>query len=88
MGDINDFGDFQLVDEADDTDRRWRQAVAEVRAHYPEDIFPATSPSLDARSGTFARSLCDQIVRLADALRDNEERWYGTAHSDGSEGDG
>lgn len=43
----------------------WEQAVADVRRRYPADVFPYESTSRDARSGTFARQLCDAIVRRA-----------------------
>lgn len=49
----------------------WVAAISTVRDRYPADIFPAESDSLDARAGTWARTVCDAIVaeahrRLAD----------------------
>jgi len=46
-------------------DERWRAAVAWVRDHYPEDVFPADSATPDAVSARFARRLCDLIVERA-----------------------
>jgi hypothetical protein len=43
----------------------WAEAVRQVRSHYPEDVFPAFSTSTDAKSGTFARHLCDLIQQIA-----------------------
>ncbi len=54
--------------EQDEVDqlRAYAKAIAEVRSWYPEDVFPPTGKSLDAKSAQFARVLCDEIERLAD----------------------
>ncbi len=47
----------------------WEHAIKSVRGYYPESIFPPDSDSVDAQSGTFARLVCDNIVReKGDAL--------------------
>ncbi len=51
--------------DAEAAARRWEDAVATVRAHYPAAVSPAGSPSPDARAGTLARRVCDQITALA-----------------------
>lgn len=43
----------------------WERAVLWMRQHYPESVFPPDSDSQDAKSGTFARKICDGIVRRA-----------------------
>jgi hypothetical protein len=53
------------------------KAIATVRSHYPESVFPEDGTSQDAQSGTFARHLCDQILQLADeGFRDGPEYAY------------
>lgn len=52
-------------------------AIFTVRDQYPADVFPPDSDSPDAKAGTWARLVCDQIVaeahRRADARIDGEE---------------
>lgn len=48
--------------------QRLREAIANVRARYPESVFPADGESLAAQSGTFARLLCDNILKEYDRL--------------------
>lgn len=40
----------------------WQLAVRGLRLHYPEDIFPPDSTSIDSRSAKFARSLMDILL--------------------------
>jgi len=46
------------------------KAVADVKGHYPEKIFPSTSDSVDAESGTFARLICDNIISTWKELKE------------------
>jgi hypothetical protein len=50
------------------SDDDWLEAVAFVRSHYPEDVFPPEGKTVDAASARFARSLCDQIIEIASNL--------------------
>jgi hypothetical protein len=44
-------------------DALWHEAVALVRAQYPEDVFPENGTSLDSKSARMARLTCDNILR-------------------------
>jgi hypothetical protein len=52
---------FDAFDEA----TAYIGAVAEVRGRYPEDVFPPDGDSPDATAARFARTLCDEITRIA-----------------------
>lgn len=54
----------------------WAMAISTIRDQYPADIFPPYSDSPDAKAGTWARAICDQIVaeahRRVDARNDGQ----------------
>lgn len=41
----------------------WVMAVNSIYETYPADIFPPDSDSPDARAGTWARKVCENIIR-------------------------
>lgn len=53
----------------------WVMAVGSVYDTYPADVFPPDSDSRDARAGTWARMVCENIIR--EAHRRAEERTDG-----------
>jgi hypothetical protein len=69
--------------------RDWVAAVAAVYDLYPMDVFPPNSDSPDAKAGTWARHVCDLIVKEAHRRLNerNESALY--AHQfDGVDSDG
>jgi hypothetical protein len=54
----------------------WERAVRWQLLNYPPDIFPPNSDSVDARSGTFARKVCNGIIERAKLYAE-------TRHNDG-----
>jgi hypothetical protein len=47
----------------------WDAAARYLLAHYPEDIFPATSDSPDAKAATFARRVLTWLLDPAERTR-------------------
>lgn len=47
------------------THEDWQRAVALVRAHYPLEVFPWPSDSLEGKVAFMARQTCDNILREA-----------------------
>lgn len=43
----------------------WREAVASVRASYPESIFPWPSDTVEGKVARMIRIACDEIERIA-----------------------
>jgi hypothetical protein len=60
------------------SDDEWYRAVAAVRENYGEDIFPPERRliSTDCASAYLARSVCDQIVKLARGVQHAANRTY------------
>lgn len=52
-------------------------AIASVRAHYPESVFPPDGESLDCKSAFMARVTCDNILRELDERLDEEKEKEG-----------
>ena len=48
-------------------------AVAEVRARYPEDVWPDGGESLDCKSARMARLVCDEISKLVSGAADQQK---------------
>lgn len=57
-------------------------AIAYVKMHYPEDVFPALGTSVDCASARFARTICDTIRRTA-LERCDERNGPDNAQNDG-----
>jgi hypothetical protein len=55
------------------------EAIAKVRAMYPEDIFPEDGDSLDCKSARMARLTCDNIKRELLAAEDDDAAPASTA---------
>jgi hypothetical protein len=61
-----------LVKEVEALEKRleeWGAAARYLLAHYPEDVFPATSDSPDAKAGTFARRILTWLLDPAERTR-------------------
>lgn len=52
---------------------RWPEAVAKVRALYPEDVFLPNGESETAKAAQVARLICAEITRLATERREGEK---------------